>query len=429
VATAFARLPLSEQLDLLLGGGTHAAPSATRASGDLVVRSASLQGHGMVMAAFDWTRSRGSIGPAEATQLGEALALAATRGVPLVFLMNTSGMRVTEGMQTVVALRTLLRGVLDARLAGQRMYALVTHHAFGGASILASLCQRRTMHADAILAMSGPKLIERIAGRGALMADDPAAVRALLGGRARVAMTGTTEPCDDSAEACRAALSRWLSEPAASAVPDVDAWCRDLRVRLGMRALRPLQGCSIESLDDPTRRTLDRLLGDVAEVRRSGDLIAATAPRPDAPLVLGLVGGGTATAPLALALTEQVLAIGTAPRAVAVLADIENHSADPADERVVLSEYLALLALALRVAQRRGHDVRVIVTGVSGGGIFAALAAGASRVEMLPEARIQVLSPEALAAIGQQAVPEDESATSAIRAGAVDALFEDPSPA
>jgi hypothetical protein len=121
VATAFARLPLSEQLDLLLGGGTHAAPSATRASGDLVVRSATLEGHDMVMAAFDWTRSRGSIGPAEATQLGEALALAATRGVPLVFLMNTSGMRVTEGMQTVVALRTLLRGVLDARLAGQRM--------------------------------------------------------------------------------------------------------------------------------------------------------------------------------------------------------------------------------------------------------------------------------------------------------------------
>ena len=108
-----------------------------------------------------------------------------------------------------------------------------------------------------------------------------------------------------------------------------------------------------------------------------------------------------------------------------MLADIENHSADPADERVVLSEFLALLALTLRSAHRRGHVVSVIVTGVSGGGIFAALAAGATRVEMLHDARIQVLSPAALAAIGQQATPEDESAAAAMRAGAVDAIFED----
>ena len=72
--------------------------------------------------------------------------------------------------------------------------------------------------------------------------------------------------------------------------------------------------------------------------------------------------------------------------------------------------------------------MNVIVTGVSGGGIFAALAAGATRVEMLQEARIQVLSAEALAAIGQQAAPDDECATAAIRAGAVDVIFEEAPP-
>lgn len=431
MSTAFARLPLDAQLDLLLGTGAHTAPPGPTTPGDVVVRSATLQGHGLVAVAFDWTRSRGSIGPAEATQIGEALMLSGARGVPLVFLMNTSGMRVTDGMNTVAALRTLLRAVLDARLAGQRMLALITHHAFGGASILASLCQRRAMHTGSILSMSGPKLIERIAGRHALVADDPDAVRALLGGAARTAVTETTEACDDSSDAYRAVLVRWLGEPVADAAPDVEEWCRVLRLRLGTRALPPPSASSIDALDAPTGRTLHRLLGDGPDLRRSGDLIVASATGQGMPIVLGLVGGGTATAPLALAFTEQLLAAAAQPhpRAIVVLADIENHSADPADERVVLSEFLALMALALRLVHHRGRVVDVIVTGVSGGGIFAALAAGATRVEMLSEARIQVLSPAALAAIGQQATPEDESAAAALRAGAVDAIFETPTSA
>ena len=239
MSTAFARLPLDVQLDHLLGAGAHSAPPGLTTAGDVVVRAATLQGHRLVAVAFDWTRSRGSIGPAEAAQLGEALTLASARGVPLVFLMNTSGMRVTDGMNTVAALRTLLRAVLDARIAGQRMYALLTHHAFGGASILASLCNRRAMHTGSILSMSGPKLIERIAGRDALLADDPDAVRALLGGAARVAVTETTEPCDDSPDAYRAILVRWLGEPVTDAAPDIEEWCRVLRLRLGTRALPP----------------------------------------------------------------------------------------------------------------------------------------------------------------------------------------------
>ncbi len=425
MSSAFARRPLNEQLDLLLGADAHRAPPAPMTPGDVVVRTATVKGHAVVVLAFDWTRSRGSIGPAEAVQIGEALALAIAQGVPVVFLMNTSGMRVTAGMQTVVALRTLLRTVLDARLTGQRMVALITHHAFGGASILASLCDRRAMHAEAILAMSGPKLIERIAGREALAADDPEAVRALLGGAARVAVTDATEPCDDAADAYRAVLLRWLGGPAEDAAPQVESWCQALRGRLGPHVLPPVIPASIDSLDTPTRRTLLRILGDDARLQRAGDLIVATAPGTGGPLVLGLVGGRTATAPLSLALAEQLLAVGPETRSVVVLADVENHSAAPEDERVVLSEYLALLALSLRATHHRGHDVKVIVTGVSGGGIFAALAAGATRVEMLREARIQVLSAEALAAIGQQAVPEDEYATAALRAGAVDAIFEE----
>lgn len=441
MSTAFARLPLRDQLEQLLGTDSHPIVATSSPVGDVTVVDAVLDHHDLIAVAFDWTQSRGSIGPAEAVQLAHALALAATRRVPLVFVMNTSGMRVTDGMRTVAALRMLLVAVLDARLAGQRMYALITHHAFGGASVLASLCNRRAMHAGSILAMSGPKLIERIAGRSALVADDPDAVRALLGGASRIDATESTDRCDDSPSGYRTILSRWLASDDATTAVDAAAWCQQLRQRLGDRVLPSTGAASIEALDARTRRCLLRILGDRPVVTSAGALFVATAAahpsgsRQEAAadgagrVVLGIVGGGTATAPLALGLAEQVLgaATPTGPRAIDILVDIETHSADPDDERVVLSEYLALLAMSLRVAHARGHDVRVIVTGVSGGGIFAALSGGASRVEMLHDAHLQVLSAAALAAIGRQATPDDDSPEAALAAGAVDAIFQEDS--
>ena len=44
---------------------------------------------------------------------------------------------------------------------------------------------------------------------------------------------------------------------------------------------------------------------------------------------------------------------------------------DPDDERVFLSRYMAMVALVLRSFHRAGYQVHLIVTGVSGGGIFA----------------------------------------------------------
>lgn len=421
----FADLPLTEQLDAWLGTDTH-APTDSHEPGDVVVHRAVLDSHALTVVAFDYAKQHGSIGPAEAVQLAEALRQAAVRREPLVFLMNTSGMRVTAGMQTVAALRTLLRALLDARLAGQRMFATITRHAFGGASVIASLCDRRTMHAGALLGMSGPKLIENIAGSDALRASDKSAVAALLGGAARAGVTRSTLLCEDSPATYRVALSTWLDEPGSGSIttPWMASQTQALRSRLGDRALH-LAPVAPDTLDENTTNVLGQLLPDAAQVMRAGPVFFARSADADAAIVCGLVGGGAATAPATLLLGEELwVRVGArSGLEISILADVENHSADPADERVVLSEYLVHLALTLRWLHRRGNDIHVIVTGIAGGGIFAALAAGATRVSLLPQARIQVLSPAALAALDKHADTDDETLASALAAGAVDSAF------
>ena len=423
----FAKLPLHEQLDAWLGAGAH-MPLDIDATGDVVVHGAVVTGHPCIVVATDYSKQYGSIGADEAEQITEALDVAVERGVPLVFLLNSGGMRVTEGMATIDALRRLLRNVLDAKLAGQRMFAVVTRNAFGGASALASLSERRAMNAGAVLAMSGPKLIQHIAGRNALDASDPDAVRALIGGAARAAVTSSTELCEDNAGDYHDVLSDWLEEPANDADDFIYDWAEELHERLGDRALKAPASVPLASLDPVAMRITRQLAGDDADVKRTGPVFIARSRKAGKPVVAGLIGGADTTAPAALALAALLLRIVNTPDPlrIVVLLDSESHSADPADERVVLSEYVALLALATRYVHDEGHNIEVVVTGVTGGGIFAALAGGATQVGMLRDARLQVLSPEALAAIGKDADPDGGTLWDALDAGAVDTEYVDP---
>lgn len=428
-AVAFSDLSLNEQLDAWLGPENH-HPLATPTVGDMLACRATVAGRSILVLAFDYARQRGSIGPAEARQIGEVLAKAQSERLPLVFLMHTSGMRVTAGMDTVAALRRLLRATLDAKLAGQSLFAVITRYAFGGASMLASLCDGRTLQAGSQLAMSGPKLMERIAGRERLDAADANAVRALIGGEARAAVSESTLLCDDSPAAYRAAVAAWLATLDARAyeLDGLDQRHEALRRRLGTRALPAAEAIDQSDLDATTRAALEELETPVQDLQRAGSvLFGRAAGDPDAWLA-GLIGGHPATASAAFALADG-LRTWAGPRSglrITLLADVENHSADPDDEGVVLSEYLAHLALVMRSVHSHGNDVHVIVTGVTGGGIFAALAAGASRVGMLQDARIQVLPPAAFEALDKQPDLAGESLAAALAAGAVDSIYPHP---
>lgn len=210
-AISVADLSVPDLLRALLG--PEPPRFADLGPGNLRIVEGRYGGRSTVIVAFDYARERGSIGCPEAEQLVRATRLARDGAARLVFLMNTSGIRVTDGTAGIASLRKVLREVEDARLDGASMLAMIVGQTFGGASILAALCERRIVHAGCSYAMSGPKLIEQSVGRDQFPADDKAAVRALMGGEARAAVSEGFVLVDRTPSAYRSALMDWLRQP------------------------------------------------------------------------------------------------------------------------------------------------------------------------------------------------------------------------
>lgn len=328
----------------------------------------------VIVIAFDYGAAHGSIGRAEADQLVRAIKLARADGKALVFLLETSGIRVTDGTAGIASARRILRAATDARLDGIRMLAVILRCSYGGASILASLCERRLILAESRVAMSGPRLIAA-SGDGGFDADDRDAVDALIGGRARAA-TGAFDLVEDDASAVARTIDDWLQSPprAVDLAGDADALARRLA-------------------RDPAAPTDGRVLR------------------------LATPSGTTAADALELAHALRTATAG----AVTVAIDTPGHAATPDDERVGLSDFLAHLALLTRQLGRDGRPVEVVVDGVGGGGILAALAAGASAVTMRPAARLVVLPPTALAALSREQGADEGRLAEALTTGVVDA--------
>ncbi len=419
-------LPLSAQLDGLFGAGNCHPVACGR--GDLRVVATEIFHRALIVVGFDYSIQHGSMGAREADQLVETLRRARQWSTPLVFLMNTSGVRVTEGTQGVAALRRILQSVLDARLEGIRMLAIIVRNCFGGASVLAALSERRIVNRDCLIAMSGPKLIEQASGSANLRAADTEAVRRLLGGETRSAMSPGFALVEDDIEAYRSALFDWLHQPASSAISD--AILQQDRSRLRERLAHSGQphrrtGQTAASLDGPGAAAISAVLGSGYEAQRWDQfVVAAHARNADSARVYGLVGGEAADAVHVLRLSEALSEVPAGTSAAVIVLDCESHSSRVEDEKVILSEYLAHLAIQARTLHWQGTEVRLIVAGVSGGGIFAALASAASKVCIVPGSRIRVLSKAAMAAINKSEGDQEGTPDRALQTGAVDEIME-----
>lgn len=420
----FSALPLNARLDALLGSHT---PLAMDGAGDLRVVEARVAGQRVIVVGFDGDRQRGSLGVHEADQLIAALRSACHDLSPVVFLMDTAGVRVTEGIAGVAALRGWLRAALDAALDDVPMLALITRNCFGGASVLSTLCDRRVVNRNSLTAMSGPRLIEQMSGAADLVAADDDAGRAILGGEARAAVSSGFVLVDDDARSYRDQLAEWvrtrtfLRNPACDIAGTLDG----LRDRL-LAARRWQAEATVRELNDhPLQPVVDELVGTGARLLATGAFVRADVDaRLDARL-FGLIGGGLASPDDVQRLTEAIARLPVSVKRLFVLLDCESHSARADDERLVLSEFLGSLALRIRIHHRQHVDIRVFVTGVAGGGIFAALASAASSVWMLPSARLCVLPTAAMRAISKTEGEWRTAPARALEAGAVDALLGD----
>ncbi|MBS1160212.1 MAG: beta subunit of malonate decarboxylase [Proteobacteria bacterium] len=139
----------------------------------------------------------------------------------VLFLIDSGGVRLHEANAGLIAISEIMRAVLDARAAGVPVIALVggSCGAFGGMGIVAKLCSAILISEEGRLALSGPEVIETVAGVEEFDSKDRALVWRVTGGKHRYLMGDCAMLVEDDIAAFRSGATEFLSgwgEPAPS---------------------------------------------------------------------------------------------------------------------------------------------------------------------------------------------------------------------
>jgi len=356
-------------------------------AGNLTVGRGTLDGRAVRVALIEGRFASGAVGAAEAERLVALLKVAAVERAPLVLYLDSAGAKVSEGLRALGAFRALFRAALDVRAAGVPIAAVLGKNCYGGSSMLAHLAGRRLFSPGTQLAMSGPAILAAQAGMNALDEMFRAMAEAAISPAARAQASAANTVWDGGDP------GPWLRE--ALAVPAGEA--RALHELLGHR----LAAAAVTPLEPVQRRDLERIYPEGYEARETHGLLAGEGRRNGAsePFV-GLVARKPVGAERAWRFADHVWQLASRPpERLEVFLDSATHAARLEDEKVVLSEYIVAMSLALDHLARAGTQVGLTIVGQAGGGVYVALAAPARRVTSLYGADIQVLPGAAVAAI------------------------------
>ena len=384
-----------------------------------------LEGEPVWIAATDPSRARGALGVAEAEALCNLFQTARREPRPLLLVVDSAGAKVDEGLDALGAFRRLFREALLTRLARVPMLALLGKSCFGGASMLACVCGVRVYSGETLLAVSGPRVIETLGGKGELDAADGAQVRALMGGEARTRLGVSEQLATDSVIAFRDSAARLLRDCVLGS--SASDWMAQ-HSSLGQRLTRTATDTAAVP-DDPdlSIRRLERLLpaGYAPEAR--GHVCLALPPAgSERPAFLGLLSGGVVGAPPCWQLADALVDLHRSnPKCpVLLLVDAVGHAATRRDEASMLSAYLAHLSLAGAWLAQCGHDVSLWIPGAAAGAVYVAFAAPAKRVSALHSARIRILPEAAVRQILGASAERPVDTDALLRAGVIDAFLD-----
>ena len=184
---------------------------AAREDDGIVVARARLDGAPVFVVAQDETYLAGSVGERHGAALRAMFEAArAERPQAIVLLLASGGVRLHEANAGLIAISEIMRAVLEVRAAGVPVLALIGGicGAFGGMGIVARMCSRVIMSEEGRLALSGPDVIETVAGVEEFDARDRALVWRVTGGKHRLLTGDCDELVDDDIDAFRAAAAR-----------------------------------------------------------------------------------------------------------------------------------------------------------------------------------------------------------------------------
>jgi hypothetical protein len=405
------------RLDAILDSGTRADLGQHPRCAVLAAKGR-IGGTVVWIAATDASRARGAIGVAEAEILCELLREARKMPAPVFLLLDSAGAKVDEGLAALGAFRWLYREALLTRLAAIPMFALLGRACFGGASMLATLCNLRVYSPRTLLGVSGPAVIQALAGSDQLDAADATAVRALMGGEARAKLGDLELLAADDVTAFRArALELVASTPMSL---DIGADHAQLAQRLGAES-------ALARPPDEALRRMQQIAPAGYTCTARGGVVRAIAPHScSQPVFVGVLSGGAIGAAASWTLADELIQLhqshpGTA---VVLVLDANGHAATPHDEALLLSQYITHFALTAAWLAAQNHRVMLWIPGQAAGAVYVAFASPAEHVAALATAQLRILPQAAVRQI-LGATPADTSDTETwIRTGVVDALLD-----
>lgn len=361
-------------------------------AGNLTLGRGTVAGHGVRVALVENRIASGALGALECEKLGALLRIAALEKTPVVLYLDSAGAKVSEGLKALGAFRALYRAGLEAAFAGAPIAAVLGRNCYGGASMLAHLAGRRLFGTQTQLAMSGPAIIASAAGMDPLDEMFRAIALAAIGASARAKASGENAIHDATVD-----LGVWLAE--AIAAPAGARALLERHQRLGQR-LSP-QARTGAIAETVYRRDLEKIYPGGYEAREAGGYLEGRG-QGDAgeERFIGIVGKTPLGVERAWRFARAAWASAAdPPPRLRVFLDCASHAARLDDEKVILSEFIVDMAMALHANAIRGVPVETTILGKAGGGVYVALAAPARPVSAVHGAQIQVLPGAALAAI------------------------------
>lgn len=180
----------------------------------VVVGSGRLAGQPVLIAAQEGQFLGGAVGEIHGAKIVGLLRRAVSeQPAAVLLLIDSGGVRLHEANAGLIAISEIMRAVLAARAAGVPVLALIggSCGAFGGMGIVAKLCSAILMSEEGRLALSGPEVIETVAGVEEFDAKDRALVWRVTGGKHRYLMGDCAALVEDDLAAFRDAATAFLA--------------------------------------------------------------------------------------------------------------------------------------------------------------------------------------------------------------------------
>jgi acetyl-CoA carboxylase carboxyltransferase component len=146
------------RLELLFDPGTF-KPVRTAVGDGVLAGTGRVQGRAVCAWAQDGTFKGGSLGAAGGETIARTIQRADALGVPVVGFPHSGGARLQEGVAALTAYAAIFRAQSLARVP---MISVVSGPCAGGAAYSPALGDLTVMTQDAVMFLTGPKIIERV---------------------------------------------------------------------------------------------------------------------------------------------------------------------------------------------------------------------------------------------------------------------------